>query len=146
MGFGTDPLGDAPAGFDLPETSPERSVTPANALKLDGETLDFVADGDGFAPAHPVDAKFFNLLRIAGGTIRSAPQLGQGITSLEYIDPLTIDDFVRDQVRLVSEDMIAASEIAVHNVLNNSQTPGRVMLSVDYTNLLTGKRQTVPIP
>jgi hypothetical protein len=145
MGFGTDPLGDAPAGFDLPETTEPRVITPANALKLDGETLDFVADGDGFAGAHPVDARFFNKLRIAGGTIRSAPQLGQGITSLEYIDPLTIDDFVRDQVRLVSEDMIAAGEIVVHSTWLNTSTPGRVMLSTDYTNLLTGKRDTVSV-
>ena len=143
MGFGTDPLGDAPAGFDLPEASEERVVVPANALKLDGETLDFVADGDGFAAAHPVDAKFFNKLRIAGGTIRSAPELGQGITTLEYIDPLTINDFVRDQVNLASADMIAAGEIAVHNTWLDTKTPGRLMVSVDYTNLLTGKRQTV---
>lgn len=146
MGFGTDPLGDAPAGFDLPEVTPERVAVYADALEFNGETLDFVADGDNFAAAHPVDARFFNKLRIAGGTIRSAPGLGQGITSLEYVDPLTIDDFLRDQVKLASDDMISAGDVAVHNVLRDTRSKGRVMLSVDYTNLRTGKRQTVPIP
>ncbi len=146
MGFGTDPLGAGPLGLDLPGSTEARVAARPPALLFNGETLDFVADGDNFAAAHPVDAKFFNKLRIVGGTIRSAPGIGQGITSLVYIDPLTIDDFLRDQVKLASEDMIAAGEIAVHNVLRDTSTRGRVMLSVDYTNLQTGKRSTVPIP
>lgn len=146
MGFGSDALGAGPLGVDIPGSTAARVAKRPAALQFDGETLDFVADGDNFAAAHPVDAKFFNRLRIAGGTIRSAPGLGQGITTLVYIDSLTIDDFLRDQVRLASEDMIADGDIVVHNVLRDTSTRGRVMLSVDYTNLRTGKRQPVAIP
>jgi hypothetical protein len=145
MGFGSDPLGAGPFGVDLPGSTVARVAARPAALQFDGEKLDFVADGSNFAAAHPVDAKFFNRLRIAGGTILSAPNLGQGITSLVYIDPLTIDDFVRDQVRLVSEDMIANGDIIVHNVQLDTSTRGRVMMSADYTNLRTGKRQLATV-
>lgn len=145
MGFGTSPLGLAPVGFDEPTTTESRRIKRPAALKLDGQTKDFVSDGaGGIVPAHPVDAKFFHRLRIAKGTIGSAPDLGQGISQLKWIDPLTINAFVTDQVTLATQDMVEAGEVQIHQILVDTSTRGRVMFQVDYTNLLSGKRDTTP--
>jgi hypothetical protein len=146
MGAGSSPLGAAPAGFDeLAATAASLVKRPA-ALKIDGQTKDFVSDGaGGYETVHPVDAKFFNRLRIAQGSISSAPGLGQGISSLQWIDPLTINAFVTDQVTLATQDMVDAGEVKIHQILVDTQTRGRVMFQVDYTNLLTGNRDTTPL-
>lgn len=144
MGFGTDPLGAGPAGMDLPASTEQRAAARPTALAFDGLTRNFILDENGrYKAAHPIDAKYFQRLRTAAGSIRSAPNTGQGVGSLQYIDPRTIDSFVRDQVNLVSEDMIAAREITVHNIEVDRSVPGRVQFLVDYTNLHTRKRQTV---
>ncbi len=143
MGFGLDPFGLAPAGLDLPATTERRDATTPQALVLDGPTRQFVVNADGrFASTHWVDAKLFNRLRIRKGSVRSAPELGNDVGNLEYIDPLTIDAYVRDQIRLVTEDMIAAGEIAERSVELDLSERGRVAYAYNYVNLLTGRPDT----
>lgn len=144
MGFGSAPAGSGPAGIDAPTSTAQRLAVRPSALAFDGTTLDFIrSPAGGFAAAHPIDAKYFNRLRIAAGTIRSASATGQGVGNLKWIDPLTIEAFVNDQVSLVSADMIAASEITVHGVTVDLSVSGRVAFEVDYTNIITGSRQPI---
>lgn len=143
MGFGLDPAGLAPAGLDLPVTTERRDAKTPQALVLDGPTKQFAVNTDGrFAPAHWVDAKLFNRLRIKKGSVRSAPDLGNEVGNLKYIDPLTIESYVRDQVRLATEDMIAAGEITERSLEIDLSVRGRVAYVYNYTNLLNGKKGT----
>lgn len=144
MGFGESPLGLAPLGLEDPVTTDALVVSQPAALRFDGSTLDYVQDSSGrLVGEHPIDAKYFHRLRIASGTIRSAPGTGQGVSNLKWIDPLTIESFVRDEVNLVSDDMIAAGEIELHEITVDLAVRSRVVFAVDYTNLRTGGRRTV---
>lgn len=143
MGFGLDPAGLAPAGLDLPVTTERRDAKTPQALVLDGATRNFVVNADGrFAATHWVDAKLFNRLRIRKGSVRSAPELGNDIANLDYIDPVTIEAYVRDKVRLATEDMIAAGEIAERSLELDLSVRGRVAYAYNYTNLLNGRKDT----
>jgi hypothetical protein len=134
----------APLGADTPVASDARLTSQPSALRIDGLTRDYVQDSAGrLVGEHPIDAKFFHRIRVASGTIRSAPGTGQGVSNLKWIDPKTIDAFVLDQVNLVSADMIAAGEIQVHGIIVDHSVRSRVVFGVDYTNLRTGGRQTV---
>ncbi len=141
MGFGADALGAAALGLDLGSTTAERiAVTPV-ALEFDGLTLDFPPlDANGrFISAHPVDTKVFHRLRIVSGSMRSAPATGNDIGNQAYIDPLTIEAQVRDQVRLALEDMVAAGDITDRGLELDLSVRGRVALLYTYTNLRSGK-------
>jgi hypothetical protein len=148
MGFGSSPAGSGPAGIDAPTTTDARIAARPQALAFDGLTLDFVRSATGgFVSVHPIDAKYFNRLRIAAGSIRSASATGQGVSNLKWIDPLTIEAFVRDQVSLISTDMIADGEITLNGIDLDLAVAGRVLFAVTYTNLHTGKTDTVtPAP
>lgn len=140
MGLGDSPLGTAPLGLDPPAASAARAVQQPAALKVDGQTKDYVLDAQGrFVGVHPVDAKVFHRLRILSGSIRSAPTTGQGIGALKYIDKATIDAFVRDQITLALSDMVAGGDIAVRAITVDASVAGRVVFQVDYTNLRTGR-------
>jgi hypothetical protein len=140
MGFGSSPAGAGPAGLDLPASTDERQAATPRALLLDGGTLDFALDTNGrFVDAHPIDAKVFNRLRIRGGSMRSAPVTGNGVANRNYIDPKTIESFVRDQVRLATEDMIAAGEIEERGLEIDLSVSGRVSYLYRYFNVKSGR-------
>jgi hypothetical protein len=139
MGLGSDPLGAAPAGLDLPTTTEQRIALKIAAYKVDGLTRDYVRDSSGrFVGVHPIDAKVFHRLRILGGSVRSAPSTGQRIKTA-WINNTTIVAFVKDQVALTLQDMVDAGDIAIRNVTVDTRVRGRVMFQVDYTNLRTGR-------
>ena len=143
MGFGSSPLGAGPAGLDLPASTDERQAATPTALKLNGETRDFSLDANGrFVTTHPIDAKLFNRLRIRGGSMRSAPLTGNGVASGGYIDSKTIESQVRDEVRLATEDMIAAGEIAERGLELDLTVRGRVSFLYTYVNLKSGKQNS----
>lgn len=145
MPLGSFPAGFGPAGIDPAASSAAAAALPTGAPALDGLTRDFIQDattGD-FARQHPIDAKFFNLMRIVVGSVRSALAVGQGIGNLKWIDPRTINAFVTDQVTQAAAQMLEAGEIAIHQVIIDSAVRGRVAFQVDYTNLQTGQRQTL---
>lgn len=140
MGLGTDPFGAEPLGFDAIQSTDQRVASVPAALAFDGLTLDFSLDSAGrFVGAHPIDTKVFHRLRIRGGTLRSAPATGNGVASQSHIDPLTIESQVRDEVRLATEDMIAAGEIQDRGVVLDLSVRGRVSYVYSYVNLRTGK-------
>lgn len=127
-------------GLDLPGSTDARVAATPTALKVDGSTLDHSLDSVGrFVTAHPIDAKLFNRLRIRGGSMRSAPLTGNGVASGGYIDPRTIEAQVRDEIRLATEDMIAAGEIAERGLELDLSVRGRVSYLYNYFNLITGK-------
>ena len=140
MGLGSSPAGATPAGFDASTTTEQRIATKIAAYKVDGSTRDYVRDSEGrHVGQHPIDAKVWHRLRILSGSIRSAPGTGQGVGNLKWIDPLTIDAYVRDQVTLALQDMVDAGDIAVRTITTDTVVRGRVMFQVDYVNLRTGR-------
>jgi hypothetical protein len=140
MGFGSAPLGSTPAGFDAATTTEQRVAVKIAAYKVDGLTRDYVRDSAGrYVGEHPVDAKVFHRLRILTGTIRSAPGTGQGVGSLKWIDPATIQAFVSDQVNLTLQDMVEAGDIQIRAITVDTAVRGRVLFQVDYVNLRTGR-------
>jgi hypothetical protein len=127
-------------GLDLPGSTDARVAATPAALLVSGSTLDYSLDSAGrFVTAHPVDAKLFNRLRIRGGSMRSAPLTGNGVASGGYIDPKTIEAQVRDEIRLATEDMIAAGEIAERGLELDLSIRGRVSYLYTYVNLQSGK-------
>lgn len=147
MGFGSYPAGFGPAGMDPTAASGAPLPLKEGAPAFDGNTRNFVQDaanGD-FARQHPIDAKFFNRIRTRLGSVRSVPGLGQGVGNQQWIDPKTELAFVTDQVNLASADMVEAGEIALRGVTVDLTVRGRVAFQVDYTNLQTGKRQSLKL-
>lgn len=115
-------------------------MTPPAALAFDGASLSFQLDSRGqYVGAHPVDTKVFHLLRIQARSMRSAPATGNGVGG-DYVDPLTIEAQVRDEVRLALADVVAAGDIADLGLTFDLSVRGRVMYRYDYQNLRTGKR------
>lgn len=146
MGFGSSPLGAAPAGTDPVVGSPAAvSRTPA-ALKLDGATLDFALDADGqYVGAHPVDTKVWHRLRIRSKSMRSAATTGNGVANRQYIDQATIAAEITDEVRLVLADMVEAGDIADRGIEIDTSIRGRVQYVYNYFNRRTGKTGSVPV-
>lgn len=140
MGFGDSPFGSTPFGLDAAVETEARDVTPPAALRLDGDTKDFRLDSKGrYVAAHPVDTKVWHRLRIVAGSMRSAPGTGNGVANRAYIDPLTIESSVKDQVRLAVEDMIDAGDIEDRGIELDLSVRGRVSYIYNYFNRRSGK-------
>ena len=143
MGFGSFPCGVGPFGLDPTSETPRRKASRPTALAFDGMRRDFVLDERGqYKGAHPVDAKVFLLLRTVQGSIRSAPDVGQTVGAIRYIDEQRIQAQVEDRVRRVLAPLVAAGEIAVRSIEVDTSTRGRILFAVDYVNRVTGRRQT----
>ena len=113
MGLGAYPAGSTLAGLDQAVTTDRSVARPPSALAIDGQTKTFSLDAEGRyrEASHPVDAKVFQLLRIARGSIRSAADVGQGVKNLRYIDTVRIQAQVDDAVRLALQQPLNAGEI-----------------------------------
>lgn len=144
MGFGTFPAGYGPAGIDpnVP-ADPRVPAIPAAARLIDGITKDYVLDADGrYLPAHPVDAAVFDALRVALGSISSAPAVGDSTFALARIDRTRIVAQVTDRVGVALADLVARRQIAVLSVEVDVRVPTRLLRSVRYRNLVTGRTVT----
>jgi len=148
MGFGSAPFGTTPFGLDAQVISVRRQRKPPAALAFNGLTKDYELDADGqYKGVHPVDAKVFLILRTAVGSLRSAPDIGQGVSNLRYIERDRIRAYAQDQVRRALAAVVAAKEIRIESITVDSAARGRVVLVVTYVNLITLRRQvTPPIP
>lgn len=142
MGLGEFPCGSGACGLD-PQTPQERTLRrPPAALHVDGQTQDFALDSQGlYRDAHPVDAKVWLGLRTVLGSIRSAPDAGNGVALISYIDRAKHRATVEDRIRRVTDPMEAAGEIRVLRVEIDLTVPGRTMFAVDYQNLASNRRE-----
>lgn len=136
----------SPCGLDSQVlTTPTARTAPA-ALAFDGATRNFSINSAGeYESAHPVDARVFTLLRTALGSIRSAPDVGQSVGAMQYIDQRTIRATVQDRVRTVLAPLLAAGEIRILTIDIDTETRGRVLFAVNYQNLVTRRRQTANV-
>lgn len=147
MGIGSYPCGTTLCGLDAAFTTDRRAVRPPTALVFDGVQRDFQLDTDGrYKQAHPVDAKVFLILRTVAGSIRSAVDVGQTVSAIEYIDPVNINATVQDRITVALAPTVAAAEISVENIDIDTAIRGRIMFRVDYVNLVTGSRQNIVFP
>lgn len=143
MGFGEQPAGIGLAGLSQ-VTGLDRAAAPAPAaLAFDGQTKNFKLSAEGgYEGQHPVDAKFWLVMRTALASIRSAVHIGQGVSNIAYIDPRTIQATVVDYVRVAAQPMVRAGEVRVESVEVDTAVRGRIVFRVTYVNLITGRRQT----
>lgn len=140
MGLGTDPCGMSACGLDLQQPSGRSNRRIPDALAFDGQTRDFILDENGqYESDHPVDAKVFLICRTVIGTIRSAPELGQTVGQIQYIDPLTIQATVSDRFRTALQATVDAGEIRILRIEVESSPFGRIVTAVHYVNLITQK-------
>ena len=140
MGAGSDPCGAGPCGIDLPTSTAARQAQTPAALAFDGQTLDFKLDARGrYVEAHPIDTKVFHRLRIRSLSMRSAPATGNGVGNQQWINPLTIESHVRDQVNQAVADMIDAREIEDRGLVLDLSVRGRIAYEYSYFNLRSGR-------
>jgi hypothetical protein len=143
MGLGTSPCGFGACGFDLQQPSGRVNRRIPDALDFDGGTKNFKLDDDGlYVGAHPVDAKTFLICRTTAGSIRSAPGLGQTVGQIPYIDQRTVQATVSDRFRSALSTVVAAGEIRIERIDVDTAVRGRIMTTIHYVNLVTGKRQS----
>ena len=136
----------SPCGLDSQTVTAVTTRSAPAALAFDGSSRNFKLDSDGqYESAHPIDARVFNLLRIAAGSIRSAVDVGQTVRAIRYIDQRTIRATIEDRVRTVLAPMIAAGEIRLLTVDIDTETRGRVLFAVNYVNLVTRRRETANV-
>lgn len=135
-----DPCGEGPCGLDVLNLSViDRPNAPA-ALAFDGMTKDYILDDDGrYVGAHPVDAKVFLLCRTALRSIKSAPELGQTASLIQYIRPQTIVAEVTDAFRVVLQPVVDAGEIEFRGVEVDTSVRGRIFARPEYFNRVTGR-------
>lgn len=144
MGAGTDSAGEGFAGYDvLEQSAPRPRLKPPAALVFDGETKDFLRDDEGrLKSVHPVDAAAFALLRIRKGAVTSAPDVGETVSSIKYIDEDRLQSIVEDRVRLAWAPLLTAKKIAFLSVQVNDSEHGRIFYTATYENLITKKRES----
>lgn len=144
MGLGSDPCGQSPCGLDNQTPSVARTAKAPAALDFDGEKRDFRLDDEGqYVAAHPVDAKVFLIVRTALRSIRSAPNLGQTVGDIAYIDQRTIRSNVESRLRGALAPVVAAGEIRILGIELDTSVRGRIVAAVHYENLVTRKRDRV---
>lgn len=146
MGLGSDPCGASPCGLDSQITTEITAKGPPAALVFDGSKRDFELDSDGlYRAAHPIDAKVFLILRTALGSIRSARDVGQGVSSIEYIDTVRIRSIVEDRVRSALSGLVDAGQIQIQSIEIDTSVRTRIAFAVNYQNLVSARLQRASI-
>lgn len=117
------------------------------ALAFDGATKDFVKDATTgrFSQArHWVDNAVFIYLWIEQGSVRSAPQVGQTVTKIKYIDKNKTPQIVRDRAMSALTPLLKRNLIRVKSIDVDLSHRGRILYQVNYVNLVTQKPQQTP--
>jgi hypothetical protein len=145
-GAGTWPAGNTPAGLDGQPAITVVVKTPPPALAWNVETKDYIetADGDHKA-AHPVDAKVLLILMTVAGSMRSAPGIGTDLARSRYINVGKEQRRVDDIIATRLGDMVKAREISLLGNEVDTSVRGRLVVRVNYRNMLTGRLETPSI-
>lgn len=118
---------------------------PPGALSFNGETRDFDVDAAGrYAPRHWVDAAVWFQIRTRLGSIRSAPDLGNGVRNLKYIDRVKTPKIVQDRVLSSLSKLLARGLIRIKRIVVDLSHRGRILYQVDYVNLVTQEPNVTP--
>jgi hypothetical protein len=142
-GLGSEGCGESPCGLDTQTPTAPRNVTPPAALAFNGITKDFSLDANGlYESAHPVDSRFFNVMRIAANSIRSAQDVGHTVGSIAYIDKRTVQASVENRVRVAAADMVNAGLVRIRDIELDTSVRGRIAYAVHYVNLVTQRKDT----
>jgi hypothetical protein len=150
MGAGDYPAGDGPAGLDPVQSVDARSGARAPAaLRFDAETREFLIDESteeyaNFLESHPVDQGMSLSLLVRRGDVPAVPELGNElhrVTGTKSTLAAQINRYVMNAYPL--RDLVLAREIEVTSVQYSWSAIGRLIVRVDYRNLVTGKTRQV---
>lgn len=143
MGAGNFPAGTGPAGLDPVISSRPRDPIPIiSSLAVDGLTKDYQLDAAGrYVGVNWVDNAAFTLLRIAEGSVKSAPAVGETVSKIRYIDQVKIQAQVEDRVKVAWRDLLSRNLVEIVDIILDLTVAGRIMYVVNYRNLLTGARK-----
>ena len=145
MGAGDYPAGVGPAGFDPPPTLVMRSADRAPAaLRFDGATREYLlksgSEDVNFEATHPVDAAVVMSIMYARGSYKPDPRIGNElhkVTGSSSTIGAQVNAAVADAYPL--RDLIASKEASIQRVAYSWDNNGRLIVRVDYKNLVTGK-------
>jgi hypothetical protein len=144
MGLGDTPLGTAPLGLDGQVTTTIIPVRRVAAMKIDGQTKDFVAAADGQNEfVHPIDQAMFNICRMTVGSVRSSSGTGNTIALSKYIDRNSAQAMVDDRIARAASHLTSTGEVTILRNEVDTSVRGRLGVRVNYQNNITGKKSTV---
>ncbi len=141
-GFGQGPFGAAPFGQTAPTIPPRYALTPIAAKKYDPATKSYEVNVDGqYVGTHPVDQFVVHQCTLLDNSIRSAPSVGNPAQRITHLGS-RFEETVRSLLLQRLAPKVSSGELRVHRVLV-SKSDGRVLIGVDYTNLVTRSRKKV---
>jgi hypothetical protein len=121
--------------------------TTATSRALNPKTLDYERDATGrLRKRHWVDNAVWTLLRTRKGSVRSAPDVGNSVPELRYIDEKTTPADVVDRVSVALANLITRQLVRIDRVQVDLGATGAILYQVDYTNLVTAQPGRVPLP
>lgn len=93
---------------------------------------------------HWVDSAAYFYLRIEQGSIKSAPQIGQRITKIKYIDKHSAPSLVSDLVLEAWAPLLSRGVIRVVSIPVDLSHPGAIFYQANYVNLVLGRDGVTP--
>lgn len=135
-GAGSFPAGSAPAGTDLPITTPTTAIAKPKVTYFDPGLMTLPMEPDGSVRAvHPVDAQVILALSIPQGTIASVPTQGHTLNQLGRMQPSQLPAAATDRVKLALAGPLSRGDIDLLGVTVDAQPYGSLHVSVSYQNL-----------
>ncbi|HEY3254603.1 MAG TPA: hypothetical protein VGJ91_11665 [Polyangiaceae bacterium] len=124
-GVGYFPAGSGPAGASPVVSSPRRAPVAKGALRYEGKTRGWVQDGSGqYVKLHPVEQAVALSMCTRKGSLKSAPNVGNTLFEVEYLDTPDIVADIEDRVRnaFPLSQLVAAGDVEIvkidHDVSN----------------------------
>ena len=124
---------------------PDRRRAPS-ARAFDFGTKDFKRDPatGRYLSMHWVDAAMWFYLRTDLGSVRSAPQLGNGVRQIRYITRNTTANTVQDRVLSAIQPLLARNLVRVLSIPIDLRIRGTILYECNYVNLVTGDAKSTP--
>jgi len=149
MGFGSSPLGVALFGADLvpPAGAAPATRTPPRALELDGATRDYALDVSTglYVDGDTIDQRVALALLVARGAIAHAVGVGSTLRTIRNLGTPDTQRLVEDAVRRALADLLAAGDIAIESIAQESTRSGQLRVAVTYRKPRVGATRTATV-
>lgn len=147
-GAGSFPAGTGPAGAVPIAKSPPKSVVANGAIRYEGSTRGWVRAEDGqYVKLHPIEQAVALAMCTRKGSLKSAPQVGNTLSQIEYLGAPDIGADVEDRVRNANPlaALVAAGDIEITKI-DHDETNGLTVV-VYFKNLrATDPSKEVHVP
>lgn len=113
------------------------------AMRYDGKARDFLVNANGtHATCHPIDQQMMLGLCAPLGSMRSTPEIGNGLHHIEYLGNPNLQAEVEHHVRTANPiaQLLANGDVVIDLIRHETTSHGGLLVAVHYRNMRRDKK------